>query len=137
MKDMTDAGIINPESDKVDLKAEYDIVMNTPEMKEATERMNKAKEDFYKVKDDMDAIDKDVERELKGSDVTDSYVRAIAQNRKNDLVTDYNELQTDYQLSLDNYNSMQASAGQKYNISVQQAEMDRADRYEQFGYLKF
>lgn len=95
------------------------------------------KEELTAIEDEMDSILADTRKELEGSGATDSYIRALASKRQEEILPTYKAKLREYNALAEQYNTASANIDREISLTKDQYTMEQQAQSQQMQTLGF
>lgn len=99
--------------------------------------LNQKKWELTQIQDEMDNILNDTRKELEGTGATDSYIRALASKRMQEITPLYNAKLREYNTILDDYQVKANNIEQEMSFAKEQFSMNMQAQQQQMSQLWF
>lgn len=121
----------------LDLITLREKLYNNPEMLELQTQVNEKWKTLKDLQNEMKNILDNTRKRLEWTWATNSRIRAVAQKELEALQQQYDTASTDYELSLNNYNSMKSNADTEYQTNIDQYNINRQTASDVFEQMKY
>lgn len=127
--------ILNKVIEVPNLKEEFKSQLDA--LKPKQEELNGAKDELTQIEDEMDGILQDTRKELEWSWATDSYIRALASKRMEEITPVYKAKARAYNTLLDSYKTDLSNMDQQLSLAKDQYTMNQQAQSQQMNSLWF
>lgn len=93
------------------------------------------KDELKAIEDEMESILADTRKELEGTGATDSYIRALASKRQEEILPTYKAKLREYNALADQYNTASANVDREISLAKDQYTMEQQAQTQQMQTL--
>lgn len=125
--------LMTKSSEVPDFAKEYNAKLD--ELKPQQTELADKKAELMQIEDEMDGILNDTRKELEGTGATDSYIRALASKRMEEITPVYKAKIRDYNVSLEAYQSSLSNLETQFKLEKDQYTMEQQAQQQDMSKL--
>lgn len=125
--------LMTKSSEVPDFAKEYNAKLD--ELKPQQTELADKKAELMEIEDEMDGILNDTRNELEGTGTTDSYIRALASKRMEEITPVYKAKIRDYNVSLEAYQSSLSNLETQFKLEKDQYNMEQQAQQQDMSKL--